>query len=490
MKKLTYLFLLFVAAFSNSCEDDEGMATLDFSALDAVVAEATAEADIDKEGENGGDIIVGSTQILLDAIERFSAYKETAVNQGTVNSAVNLLTIALDTYRNSVVVIDNVSLVQSINAAQTLLDSAGPEGTEIGDVIVGSKAIFQAAINAAQVVADNPNSSQAEIDGAETDLNEATAIFEASIVADTDFSALNDAIASAQELVDNAVEGTENGQYAVGSKAVLQAAIDVARVVANNAAAQQLQVDQALADLNAAVAVFEAGKVVPPSFLTFEGDDYIKVNGFKAVTGGGPRTCEAWVKTESSENNIIIMSWGENSSAQKWDIRLHNGNRALRVEYNGGGVVGTTPLNDGEWHHIAIVVPADGVPLTSVLLYVDGQPEATTSASGSNPINTSSLNDFEIGRSAAQPDRYWIGGLTDIRVWDRARSASEIAADYDSRLNGDEAGLIGYWKLDEGTGTTVNDASVNGNPGTLGGDIGEMARPVWTEIDPGFPFDE
>lgn len=479
---------MLIVTFSNSCEDDDAIGAIDYSAFDDIVAEASAEADVNKEGESGGDLIVGSTEILEDAIARYSGYRETALNQGTIDSAVNLLTIALDTYRTSVVVIDDASLLQSINAAQTVLDNSGPEGTEIGDVIVGAKSIFQEAIDAAQMIADDVDATQNEIDGAAADLDVATAVFEASVVADTDFSALNDTISSAQELVDNAIEGTENGQYAEGSKAILQMAIDTAQMVADNPASAQLDVDQALDELNSAVSIFEAGKVVPPSFLTFEGDDYIKVEGFKAVPGGGPRTCEAWVRTESSENNVIIMSWGENSGAQKWDVRLHNANRALRVEYNGGGVVGTTPLSDGQWHHIAIVVPADGVPLTSVLLYVDGQPEPTTSASGGNPINSSSLNDFEIGRSAAQPDRYWIGGLTDIRVWDTARSASQIAADYNRRLNGDEAGLIGYWKLDEGTGTSVNDASVNGNPGTLGGDIGEMGRPIWTEIDSDFPF--
>ncbi|UOY08040.1 LamG domain-containing protein [Muricauda sp. SCSIO 64092] len=488
MRKFIFLLLACNVTFW-SCDEDDSTAAIDYGALDAIIAEAQAEADPSKEGDRGGDVVFGATQILQDAIDRYSAYKTTAVNQGTVDSAINLLTLALETYRNSIVVIDNASLLQSILAAQGILDNAGPEGTEIGDYIIGSKAIFQMAIDAAQVVADNASATQSEINGAETDLNVATTVFEASVIADTDFTALNDAITSAQELVDNAVEGTENGQYAVGSKAILQGAIDAAEVVADNLAAQQLDVDQALMDLNTAVAAFEAGKIVPPSFLTFEGDDYIKVDGFKAVTGGGARTCEAWVRTTSSENNIIIMSWGENSSAQKWDVRLHNANRALRVEYNGGGVVGTKPLNDGEWHHIAIVVPAEGVPLSSVLLYVDGQPEPTTAASGGNPINTSAVNDFEIGRSAAQPSRYWIGGLTDIRVWDDARTAAEIAANYDKRLNGDEAGLMGYWKLDEGTGNTVQDSSTNGNSGTLGGDLGETARPLWTEIDAGFPFD-
>ena len=38
-----------------------------------------------------------------------------------------------------------------------------------------------------------------------------------------------------------------------------------------------------------------------------------------------------------------------------------------------------------------------------------------------------------------------------------------------AELNGNESGLAGYWKLDEGTGTTVNDLSSNDNDGTING---------------------
>ena len=38
-------------------------------------------------------------------------------------------------------------------------------------------------------------------------------------------------------------------------------------------------------------------------------------------------------------------------------------------------------------------------------------------------------------------------------------------------LNGNEPGLVGYWKFDEGTGTTTADATSNGNDGTISGAI-------------------
>ncbi|TNJ46008.1 FIVAR domain-containing protein [Tamlana fucoidanivorans] len=486
MKKLIY-FLFACTLFMTSCDKDDDIGKLDYTALDAIVTEAKATADESKEGDGNGDLIIGSTATLNEAIAKYEAYKTTAINQGTVDHAVNLLTVALKAYINNTVAVDYSQLTETIATAQVALTGA-VEGTQIGDYIAGSKDILQNAIDIAQAILDNDSASQNDVNKADSDLNKAISIFEASIVGDADFTELNNAIASAQALLDSAVEGTNNGEYAVGSKAVLQDAIDTAQTAANNQAANQADIDQALDVLNQAIANFEAGKVVPPSYLNFDGNDYIKVNGFKAVPGGGARTCEAWIRTTSETKNIIIMSWGENVTNQKWDVRLHNANKALRVEYNGGGIVGSTKLNDGNWHHIAVVVPSDGAALTSVLLYVDGALETNTAASGDAPINSSSTNDFEIGRSAAQPDRYWEGDITDVRVWNKARSESEIASSKDARLNGNEAGLIGYFKLDEGTGTSVIDSSTNGNTGTLGGDLGADAAPLWVEVTPGFPF--
>ncbi|NOU74679.1 hypothetical protein GC098_25370, partial [Paenibacillus sp. LMG 31458] len=76
-----------------------------------------------------------------------------------------------------------------------------------------------------------------------------------------DKSLLNMAITSAQAKYDAAVEGNEDGLYAIGSKAQLQSAIDAAKSAANNSNATQLQVDSAKVALEAAVQVFETKRI-------------------------------------------------------------------------------------------------------------------------------------------------------------------------------------------------------------------------------------
>src|SRR5690606_31135062 len=77
-----------------------------------------------------------------------------------------------------------------------------------------------------------------------------------------DKATLNALIAEAQSAHDQAVEGKLLGQYPAGSKATLQIAIDAAAVVANNPGALQAQIDEAAAQLNAALLAFQSSVIV------------------------------------------------------------------------------------------------------------------------------------------------------------------------------------------------------------------------------------
>ena len=59
------------------------------------------------------------------------------------------------------------------------------------------------------------------------------------------------------------------------------------------------------------------------------------------------------------------------------------------------------------------------------------------------------------------------GEIDEVRFWDDKRTASEIADNMFIELNGDEAGLVAYYKMSNGTGTTLTDNSSNSYNGTL-----------------------
>lgn len=61
------------------------------------------------------------------------------------------------------------------------------------------------------------------------------------------------------------------------------------------------------------------------------------------------------------------------------------------------------------------------------------------------------------------------GSMDEVRLWNKALTENEVRDAMCTRLNGDEAGLIGYWNFDELTGSLVNDKSPSGHDGSLQG---------------------
>jgi len=158
---------------------------------------------------------------------------------------------------NSSSKVAKAALTDAITVANTKYISA-VEGTDVGQYAVGSKAIFKTAIDVAQVVVNNVASTQADIDSAVTALATATTTFDnSSNSSKVAPAALTDAITVANTKYTSAVEGTDVGQYAVGSKAIFKAAIDAAQLVANNAASTQADIDSAVTAIATAMTTFD-----------------------------------------------------------------------------------------------------------------------------------------------------------------------------------------------------------------------------------------
>lgn len=133
------------------------------------------------------------------------------------------------------------------NGVQTAGDLLTLHGTIKADAAVGSTAVSVSNFT----IGD---------DGDTTTVDTASASATIAI-GNVDKGALSAAITSAQALHNGAAEGTQAGQYQVGAKAELQAAIDSASAVRDSASASQAQVTAAAAALASAVDVF-GGKLI------------------------------------------------------------------------------------------------------------------------------------------------------------------------------------------------------------------------------------
>ena len=112
------------------------------------------------------------------------------------------------------------------------------------------------------------------------------------------------------------------------------------------------------------------------------------------------------------------------------------------------------------WYHIAGAF--DG---SVMKLYVNGSLQATETYNGD--VTPGDGVALLIGDNPTWPNRYFQGKLDEIRIWSVNRTAEEILNNMAVELNGNEAGLVAYYPMNEGSGTVVGDASGNENNGTM-----------------------
>ena len=85
-------------------------------------------------------------------------------------------------------------------------------------------------------------------------------------------------------------------------------------------------------------------------------------------------------------------------------------------------------------------------------------------------------------------DNGWACKLDEVSIFNTAKDATWVSNAYNSGKPTDlqgESGLVGYWKFNEGSGTTIKDHSGNDNHGTFGAITGDTtAYPTWSTNTP------
>ncbi len=210
-----------------------------------------------------------------------------------------------------------------------------------------------------------------------------------------------------------------------------------------------------------------------PSVLTFDGkDDCIDCGSGINLTNTS-FTIEFWAKRKIAGKFDLIVSQGE----QKKNHCLHIGFRDsdLFTFAFWGDDLNTGKFTDTDWHHWSCVYDVDR---QQQIIYRDGQLEACR-----QPANYKGTGNFYIG-SFKGTSHFFEGQLADLRIWEEVRTPQEIQDGMNSRLTGNESGLMAYWPLDEGEGTTITDKTGNGNDGTITGAIWEQMEIPFEDAEP------
>ena len=133
-------------------------------------------------------------------------------------------------------------------------------------------------------------------------------------------------------------------------------------------------------------------------------------------------TVAAWIKTSSVNSNGSIVALG-----YAWRLNGGpDGNVAFQVMNTSPvpGAIGTIPVDDGKWHHVAGAY--DG---TEYKLYIDGRTNVSVASSGVL-LGGATAYYGTIGahykRSDGAPKNFFNGLIDDVRIYDRVLSEDDI----------------------------------------------------------------
>ena len=216
---------------------------------------------------------------------------------------------------------------------------------------------------------------------------------------------------------------------------------------------------------------------VDPYALEFDGNDEVQVPDNASIRlAGGDFTVRAWVylnSAASSTSRMIVEKIGA-VYARDWNVGIDS-TRHLTFKHwgdSGGNYAstGTVPLTT--WTHVQV-----SVDQTNDLVYfaIGGTIE---SQSFTSSFQSESQYDgvLRIGRDSGQfpAQEDFDGRIDELELSNTVRNTSNFTPST-TRISPD-GNTAALWHFDDGTGTNADDASANGNDGTLSANPND---PAW-----------
>lgn len=181
--------------------------------------------------------------------------------------------------------------------------------------------------------------------------------------------------------------------------------------------------------------------------LSFDGvDDYAEVVPYQLQKRSF--TIETWLKRNGS-GQAAIFSQG-NQAEDQILFGLDENDKVI-LKLGNKEVVSNLAITDDKWHHVAVTYNREFNAASIVIDFV------LSRASNNFGTDYTGTGGILIGGDAAGGFTPFKGSIHGLRLWNKARSITEISSKANKLLSGREIGLIGSWQLTEGFGTRGSD---------------------------------
>lgn len=202
--------------------------------------------------------------------------------------------------------------------------------------------------------------------------------------------------------------------------------------------------------------------------LNFDGiDDYVEIDG-NITLSKDASTFEGWFyinNFDPIDNRANAVMIGAVDGAISYNfIGVKNGNVYGETGVNQESFsFSSSNIKAKTWFHLSLVFDT-----TVLKVYVNGE------LIGEKSGITADMNIGAFGKTMGSSDyesgypSWFDGQMSNICIWNVARSELQIGTSM-NQIVGNESGIVGYWKFNDGQGEQVFDFSGNGKSGTIYG---------------------
>jgi hypothetical protein len=201
---------------------------------------------------------------------------------------------------------------------------------------------------------------------------------------------------------------------------------------------------------------------------------YVSVPSSPQLQNSNELTVETWVfpvrLTNHDGGQVLGKSDGQSGDSQRtYELKWRtNGTIIFAVYFALPKPVGQpsfaeimAPVPENTWTHVVGTYSTNSGGLR---IYIDGMLSAASTSYDGNSFLGAKIRQTTLPLLFG--GSFVSGSMDEVRVWNRARTANEIASSRFCRLTGLETNLAGYWQFDDGT---ARDVTGHGNDGAFFG---------------------